>query len=333
MKKMIKEEQYTTSINVGTFRTRQEAEAQLDYLRKKYGFSEENSYVNGTTVTVEIEKSVTDDSYYYEMVDALKREKQNIMNRYKMVSENKLKKMISEKIKSVISEMDWKTAMNAYEKANAKGDPRAEKFKSYAQENFPFQYTSNPNHVCVNVDNGNTYGTARNNDVAVHVEPTTAGKDGEYSVKTYKDGRQIDHEFSNNPHERLKSVDPIAAKRYDDARDEFNNWKNGSYIYDKQNGWQLKESKNMGKNVVKINENELRKIVSEAIQRNLVKEGEEFIGDELQTIKNAVDSIKQKIAGGNMPGSGYDPTSDYFLSSKIEELEGIVNELLSDTWH
>jgi hypothetical protein len=177
MKKMIKEEQYTTSINVGTFRTRQEAEAQLDYLRKKYGFSEENSYVNGTTVTVEIEKSVTDDSYYYEMVDALKREKQNIMNRYKMVSEN------------------------------------------------------------------------------------------------------------------------------------------------------------MGKSVIKINENELRKIVSEAIQRNLVKEGEEFIGDELQTIKNAVDSIKQKITGGNMPGSGYDPTSDYFLSSKIEELEGIVNELLSDTWH
>lgn len=166
MKKMIKEEQYTTSINVGTFRTRQEAEAQLDYLRKKYGFSEENSYVNGTTVTVEIEKSVTDDSYYYEMVDALKREKQNIMNRYKMVSENRL-----------------------------------------------------------------------------------------------------------------------------------------------------------------------RKIIAEAIRRNLVKEEEEFIGDELQTIKNAVDSIKQKIAGGNMPGSGYDPTSDYFLSSKIEELEGIVNELLSDTWH
>ena len=86
---MIKEEQYTTSINVGTFSTRQEAEAQLDYLRKKYGFSEENSYVNGTTVTVEIEKSVTDDSYYYEMVDALKKEKQNLMNKYKMVSESR----------------------------------------------------------------------------------------------------------------------------------------------------------------------------------------------------------------------------------------------------
>lgn len=107
MKKMIKEEQHTTSINVGTFRTRQEAEAQLDYLRKKYGFSEENSYVNGTTVTVEIEKSVTDDSYYYEMVDALKKEKQNIMNRYKMVSEKKMnnKLTISEsKIAKIICE-------------------------------------------------------------------------------------------------------------------------------------------------------------------------------------------------------------------------------------
>ena len=94
-----------------------------------------------------------------------------------------------------------------------------------------------------------------------------------------------------------------------------------------------REKQNIMNRYKMVSENRLRRIIAEAIRRNLVKEGEEFIGDELQTIKNAVDSIKQKIAGGNMPGSGYDPTSDYFLSSKIEELEGIVNELLSDTWH
>lgn len=86
---MIKEEQYASNINAGTFRTKEEAQAYLAYIRQKYGFSEENSFINGTSVIVTIEKSVTDDSYYYDMVDAIKGEKANRVNQYKMVSESR----------------------------------------------------------------------------------------------------------------------------------------------------------------------------------------------------------------------------------------------------
>lgn len=86
---MIKEEQYASNINAGTFRTKEEAQAYLAYIRQKYGFSEEDSFINGTSVVVTIEKSVTDDSYYYDMVDAIKGEKSNRVNQYKMVSESR----------------------------------------------------------------------------------------------------------------------------------------------------------------------------------------------------------------------------------------------------
>lgn len=86
---MIKEEQYASNINAGTFRTKEEAQAYLAYIRQKYGFDETNSFINGTSVVVTIEKSVTDDSYYYDMVDAIKGEKANRVNQYKMVSESR----------------------------------------------------------------------------------------------------------------------------------------------------------------------------------------------------------------------------------------------------
>jgi len=104
MKRQLKEEQYSSNINVGTFRTKEQAQSYLQYLRKKYGFSEYNSYVNGTTVVVTLEKSVMDDSYYYDMINAIKQEKQRLSNYYyKQVSESTLRKMIR---KALINEMN-----------------------------------------------------------------------------------------------------------------------------------------------------------------------------------------------------------------------------------
>ena len=103
MKKQLKEEQYASNVNVGTFRTKEQAQSFLEYLREKYGFSIYNSYINGTTVVVTIEKNVMDDSYFYELMDAMKKEKEHIAQGYKLISESRLRKMIR---KALISEMN-----------------------------------------------------------------------------------------------------------------------------------------------------------------------------------------------------------------------------------
>lgn len=103
MKKALKEEEYSSNINAGTFKTKEQAQSFLEYLREKYGFSIYNSYINGTTVVVTIEKSVTNDSYFYELMDAIKKEREQITQGYKQISESRLRKMIR---KALINEMN-----------------------------------------------------------------------------------------------------------------------------------------------------------------------------------------------------------------------------------
>ena len=50
MKKRLTEEEYASNINVGTFRTNDEAVRFLNYLRQKYGFTDNNSYINNNNV-------------------------------------------------------------------------------------------------------------------------------------------------------------------------------------------------------------------------------------------------------------------------------------------
>ena len=103
MKQNLKEEQYSSNINVATFRTREQAESYLEYLRRKYGFSEYNSYINGTTVVVTIEKNIMDDSYYYDMINAIKQEREKQLIQYRQISESRLRKLIRE---ALINEMN-----------------------------------------------------------------------------------------------------------------------------------------------------------------------------------------------------------------------------------
>ena len=76
----ISEEGYASHVTLGTFSTPQEANAFLERIRNKYGFSQFNSWVKGTSVIVEIQKSVTDDSYFYEFMDAMKKEQEALKN-------------------------------------------------------------------------------------------------------------------------------------------------------------------------------------------------------------------------------------------------------------
>ena len=83
--KIIKEEEYAQNYTVETFSTEQEANDFLNYLRNKYGFSNYDSWVEGTSVVVSIEKSTTDDAYFYDLIDCMKKEADALSRR--MVAE------------------------------------------------------------------------------------------------------------------------------------------------------------------------------------------------------------------------------------------------------
>lgn len=101
----VNEEEYSASIIAGKFQTRHEAEAFLARIRQKYGFSEYDSYINGTSVIVDIEKSSTDDSYFHDMVNMIRNEKQGNNNMYKMVNENKKTKKLNEsQLRNIVRE-------------------------------------------------------------------------------------------------------------------------------------------------------------------------------------------------------------------------------------
>lgn len=72
--KMLCEEEYAVNIPIRTFSSEDEAKQFLSYIRQKYGFSQHDSYINGTTVFASVEKDPTDDSYFYDMVNSMKGE-------------------------------------------------------------------------------------------------------------------------------------------------------------------------------------------------------------------------------------------------------------------
>ena len=104
---IIAEELYAEVVNVGTFDTAQEAESFLAYIRQKYGFSKYDSYIKGTSVIVTIEKSQMDDSYYHDMIKALKGES---ANRYKRIIESKLTALIYNALNEALFDFScWST--------------------------------------------------------------------------------------------------------------------------------------------------------------------------------------------------------------------------------
>lgn len=87
--RLIKEEEYTENVVVGTFPTPDEARRVVSYLKEKYGFSDYDCYVDGNNVVASIEKSTTDDDYLYELKDSLMRDAAKFKEQYKNVSESR----------------------------------------------------------------------------------------------------------------------------------------------------------------------------------------------------------------------------------------------------
>lgn len=84
--KFIAEELQTGVVNAGTFRTPQEAESFLAYIRQKYGFSKYDSYTVGTKVIILVTKDKIDDNYFYDMIDMVRADART--GRYEQVCES-----------------------------------------------------------------------------------------------------------------------------------------------------------------------------------------------------------------------------------------------------
>ena len=333
MKKVIKEEQYSTNFNAGTFRTKEEALSQLQYLRQKYGFDESNSFVNGTTVVVEIEKSVTDDNYYYDMINAMKKEKSDCLSRYRVaesknnkkmkVNEKQLAKMITEAIsKTLVNEGEFMNKVRAVGDAakdvgywagqdvalnvGGKGMVRRDSFKNIAKDAY----------------NGSLF-----DQLVQQLRKQPQKTDPKTAIARIKKAYEygfIPENIMNN------AIQFINNGQYKEAGDELFSvlsvvgYKDDNYRtdYEKRHGAHSMEE---GKH--------LDKIISEAIKKALNEdyEEEDFIGDELETIDQAVASIRQKMQGGNLAGA--DEQSLAFLEERVSQIETAVSELLSDDWY
>lgn len=86
---LIKEEEYSENVVVGSYPTADEAKRVADFLKQKYGFSDYDCFIEGTKVVVSIEKSTTDDNYFYELKDEVMRDAAKIKNQYKNIAESR----------------------------------------------------------------------------------------------------------------------------------------------------------------------------------------------------------------------------------------------------
>lgn len=261
------------------------------------------------------------------------------------LSEEQLRDMIAENVNKVLSELDWKTYANARKKAVDKGQyDRSRKFGNAANsafnDKFGYQGDEESEYNAPNV-RGDIFLNrveAQNNDYPSHTIQRLYNYDNdkqEYSnPKNYDNTKAfglMDKYDENGRYKRIWNPslkrffnNPEQEKAYRTASKEMDDYVMGNYGYDKGKGWQLKENK-------------IAKIVAESVKKFL-KEYEDFnqeetIGDELQQIKDAVTTIRQKMGTGGLAGLGYDPTVDSFFEGKINEIEEAVDALLNDDWY
>lgn len=83
---MLKEEAQVIKYCVGSFG--EDNESVLNAVREKFGFGEYDSGIENGSVCVYVEKDRTNDSYAYDLVDAVKKFAKSL-NGYQMVAESK----------------------------------------------------------------------------------------------------------------------------------------------------------------------------------------------------------------------------------------------------
>jgi hypothetical protein len=292
LKKAINEEEYPAQINAGTFRTKEEAQRFLEYLRNKYNLSEYDSYINGTTVVVSLEKDMSDYSYFYDMVDAIKNERpENMYRQYGKVSESVDKRGMKQ-IRMYRAEFEnacddlyygygykfWRTHNNSIEDESI---ARAI-WKAAIDKMSQFESKTNKNMKMINEK-------ALKKAVSESIKRT---------LNEFRNPHQPLINYEGNDLDESSIVDQAVKVIYDmEERGEDITWtsvaKNMGFRLDSLNDADMEllhdaiehamflpgisddelmnenAGKNMKKNVVKLNENTLRRIVAKSVKKAL----------------------------------------------------------------
>jgi hypothetical protein len=180
------------------------------------------------------------------------------------LNESQLLNVINETVKAVISEMDeldWKTYASAANKAYQKGDKRYEKFQKAAEDEFNKQYGRDrgdfDNHEQIKLNAnplgggvsasqktttnpGGRFNRDSTDNIAYRLGRSQVAKADRFSDKWGNDTTTYNN--GGNPERYTNHFNDEFATAYKKADDEAENFYNGKYAYDKQKGWQLRES-------------------------------------------------------------------------------------------
>lgn len=185
------------------------------------------------------------------------------------LNEAQLKQVIAESVKNVLSELDWKTYVNARDKARERGEhKRAMKFGNAADNAFndEFAYADKYGDK---YGEGSVYGDTFMNTVNASSKSngfespshTIRHLSGEkpYNYDNTKAFGLMDKYDEEGRYKRVKNPslkkffnDSEQEKAFRRASKEMDDYVSGNYTYDNENGWRLKESVEKAvKNVLK----------------------------------------------------------------------------------
>lgn len=145
------------------------------------------------------------------------------------LTESELKNIINDSIKNIISELDYKTYINAYKKAEKNGDARAKKFFDAASDEFNKQYGFDDEEGIFYMDD-------------------FEHSDGEHSAtwwhfpngnRQYSPDNVHDFDKLSRP-AKLRQKRKDLPQRVKQGEREYANYIKGNYEYTKDKGWDFK---------------------------------------------------------------------------------------------
>lgn len=179
------------------------------------------------------------------------------------LNESQLRKIVAESVKNILSEIDWKTYVNARDKARERGEhERAMRFGNAADDAFNDEYAHEDKY-----GEGSVRGDTFMNTVRADSK-SNGFKSPSHSIRhisndnpyNYDDTKAFGLMDKYDKEGRYKRVKNPSLKRFFNDKDqeqafkraskEMDDYTSGNYDYDGEKGWHLKESVEKAVNAV-----------------------------------------------------------------------------------
>lgn len=172
------------------------------------------------------------------------------------LTESDLKQLVTESVNKILTELDWKTYQNAAHKDyNPKRGKEFSKMAAYKfNKNFGYNTDSTTDNDSVQLRNG--YGKANDNYLSIHSKNGYKGQPTKFASKSSKEYINNDpndkYYYTSTKDTSTQELKPFTqdkrhARKIQNAYNEFENYRQGNYTYNKGQGW-TKNKNNIGSN-------------------------------------------------------------------------------------